>query len=61
MCSIMAASVVDFPQPVVPVTRITPRSSSANLRMTSGSPRSLSERIAYGTTRKTIDTAPRWR
>jgi hypothetical protein len=29
MCSIIAASVVDLPEPVVPVTRIRPRCSLA--------------------------------
>ena len=37
MWSIIAASVVDLPEPVVPVTRMIPRSSSASSRMTGGS------------------------
>ena len=37
MWSIIAASVVDLPEPVVPVSRMIPRSSSASSRMTAGS------------------------
>ncbi len=36
--STMAASVVDLPEPVVPVTRMIPRGSSATSRTASGSP-----------------------
>ena len=37
MWSIIAASVVDLPEPVVPVSRMMPRSSSASWRITGGS------------------------
>ena len=40
MWSIIAASVVDLPEPVVPVSRTIPRRSSASARITGGSPRS---------------------
>ena len=45
MWSIIAASVVDLPEPVVPVTRMIPRSSSASVRITGGSRSSSIERI----------------
>ena len=41
MWSMIAASVVDLPEPVVPVSRIRPRSSSASSRITWGRPSSL--------------------
>jgi hypothetical protein len=55
----IAASVVDFPDPVPPVTRIRPRSSSASRPITSGSPSDSSDECALGTIRITIDTEPR--
>ena len=59
--SIIAASVVDFPEPVVPVSRISPRSSSASSVITGGSPSSSSVRTANGIKRATIEIEPRWR
>ena len=44
--SIIAASVEDLPEPVVPVTRMIPRSSSAISEMTSGRPSCSIERIS---------------
>ena len=61
MWSIIAASVVDLPEPVVPVSRISPRSSSAIVSITEGSPSSSIVRTVNGITRATIDTEPRWR
>ena len=45
MWSIIAASVVDLPEPVVPVTRMIPRGCSASVRTMSGSPSSSIVRI----------------
>ena len=59
--SIIAASVVDLPEPVVPVTRMIPRSSSARLRMTGGSPSWSTVRIDMGIARQTSEHVPRWR
>ncbi len=59
--SMIAASVVDFPEPVVPVSRISPRSSSASSPITGGSPSSSTVRTANGITRAAIETEPRWR
>ena len=59
--SIIAARVVDLPEPVVPVTRITPRSSEASSLITSGSSSSSAVLIWKGITRQTIETEPRWR
>ena len=61
MWSIIAASVVDFPEPVVPVRRMSPRCSSASLRITSGSPRSSIVRTPKGMTRKAMEMWPRCR
>ena len=61
MWSIIAASVVLLPEPVVPVTRTIPRCSSASVRTTSGRPRSSIERMSKGIARQTIEIAPRWR
>ena len=61
MWSTIAASVVDFPEPVVPVTRMIPRGSSASRVTTSGSPSSSADRISNGTTRQAIEIEPRWR
>ena len=51
--SIIAASVVDFPDPVGPVTSTSPFSRSASVWTTSGSPSSWNDRMCVGTTRKT--------
>ena len=59
MWSIIAASVVDLPEPVVPVTRMIPRCSSASLVTTGGRPRSSTERISKGIARQTIEIEPR--
>ena len=61
MWSIIAARVVDLPEPVVPVSRMIPRRSSASLRITCGRPRSSIVRTWNGITRQTIETEPRWR
>ncbi len=54
MWSTMAASVVVFPQPVGPVTRIRPRCSSARRRTASGRFSSPKERAWERTSRKTM-------
>src|SRR5215470_16666924 len=59
--SIMAASVVDLPEPVGPVTRISPFGRSASCCTICGSPSSSNERILYGMTRIAQPTAPRCR
>ena len=59
MWSIIAASVVDLPEPVVPVTRIRPRSSSASELMTSGSSSSSTDLIWKGMARATREIEPR--
>ena len=59
MWSIIAASVVLFPEPVVPVTRMIPRCSSASFVTTGGSPSSSTERILNGIARQTIEIEPR--
>ena len=46
--SIIAASVVDFPDPVGPVTSTSPFSRSASVWTTSGSPSSWNDRICVG-------------
>jgi len=59
MWRIIAASVVDLPEPVVPVHRIRPRRSSQIFSSTGGS---ISSRIVWmraGMTRSTKPTAPR--
>ncbi len=61
MWSIMAASVVDFPDPVVPVTRMIPRTSFARLVTAGGRPSSSAPRMSNGTTRQAIEIDPRWR
>ncbi len=61
MWSIIAASVVDLPEPVVPVSRMIPRRSSARVRIAGGRPRSSIVRTWKGITRQTIETEPRWR
>ena len=59
MWSIIAASVVLLPLPVVPVTSTRPRSSSAIFLSTGGSPSSSIVRICIGMTRSTRPTVPR--
>ena len=61
MWSIIAASVVDLPEPVVPVSRMIPRSSSASSVITGGSASSLIVRILWGIARHTSEISPRWR
>src|SRR5438874_6495197 len=51
--SIMAARVVDFPEPVGPVTRIRPFFSSGNFFSTGGNPRSSTVDTFDGIKRKT--------
>src|SRR6266849_2517182 len=58
--SSMAASVVDLPEPVGPVTRTSPRGLSHNPFTTSGNPRASKPLISHGMVRKTAPTAPRW-
>src|SRR5277367_2450119 len=57
--SIMAASVVDLPEPVVPVVRIRPRCSSQTVERMRGSSSSSMVRIFVGMTRRTMPTLPR--
>src|SRR3954466_11565588 len=57
----MAARVVVLPDPVGPVTRISPRCSSASVRTTSGSPISSNDGPPKRSFRSTIDTEPRCR
>ena len=59
MRSIMAASVVDLPDPVVPVTSTSPRCSSQMLSITRGRFSSSIVRILVGMTRSTMPTLPR--
>ena len=59
MWSIIDASVVDLPEPVVPVRRISPRSSSAISEITGGSRSSSTVLIWKGIARQTSDTDPR--
>ena len=61
MWSMIAASVVDLPEPVVPVSRMIPRSSSASSPMTGGRARSEIVRIEWGIARQTRLSEPRWR
>ena len=58
--SIMAASVVDLPEPVGPVTSTSPRGLSHILLTTGGSPNWLNDLISNGIRRKTQAEAPRW-
>ena len=59
MRSIIAASVVDLPEPVVPVTRTRPRCSSQMRSRTRGRFSSSMVRILVGMTRRTMPTLPR--
>jgi hypothetical protein len=58
--SIIAASVVDLPEPVVPVTRMIPRSSWASSLMTGGRLSSSIVRMLNGIERQTTEIEPRW-
>ena len=55
MWSIIAASVVDLPEPVVPVSRMIPRCSSASSPTTGGSASSSIVRILWGIARQTSE------
>src|SRR5258708_1790968 len=57
--SSMAASVVDLPEPVTPVTSTMPRASSQMCSMTLGRYSSSRARILVGITRRTSPTLPR--
>ena len=57
--SIIEASVVDLPLPVVPVIRTIPRSSKAKVRITSGRPSVSNSGISKGMKRIAMETAPR--
>ncbi len=59
MRSIIAASVVDFPEPVGPVTRIKPRGRSDRSAITFGSLSSSKLLMLNGICRMTIETQPR--
>ena len=59
MWSIIAASVVDFPDPVVPVSRTMPRSSSASSVTTGGSESSSIVEILFGIARHASEITPR--
>ncbi len=58
MWSIIAASVVDLPEPVVPVSRMIPRSSSARSRTTEGSASSSMLEILAGMARQASEMSP---
>ena len=57
--SIIAASVVDLPDPVGPVTRMRPRGRSANLATTAGNCSCSNVFTVNGICRITMDTQPR--
>jgi hypothetical protein len=59
MRSTMAASVVDLPEPVTPVTSTRPRGMSQICSTTFGKNSSSSARIFVGITRSTSPTLPR--
>ena len=59
--SIIAASVVDLPEPVGPVTSTNPRGFLANSCSTGGSARSRSFGISLGIRRKAADSEARWK
>ena len=58
MMSTIAASVVDLPEPVGPVTSTSPRGRSASWRATGGMPSSARVRTACGTSRSAAATPP---
>ena len=57
--SIIAASVVDLPEPVGPVTRMSPRGFSQSLVTIEGRPSCAKDLISKGITRNTAAVAPR--
>ena len=57
--SIIAASVVDLPEPVGPVTSTSPRGLLHSSSNTGGSPRSANVRMLKGMVRNAPPTAPR--
>ena len=59
--STMAASVVDFPEPVGPVTTTNPRGYRARSATTLGSSRSSSVLISYGIRRNAAPSESRWK
>ena len=59
--SIMAASVVVFPEPVAPVTRIRPRCSFASFCTPGGRFSCSKVGTVFGMTRNAKEIAPRWR
>jgi hypothetical protein len=60
MKSIMAARVVDFPEPVAPVTSTRPRGSMAIFLITGGRLSSSRSGQLKGMTRNTMLAEPRW-
>ena len=52
----IAASVVDLPLPVGPVTRTRPRGSMASFEITGGSPSCSAVMMVFGISRKTAPT-----
>ena len=61
MMSIIAASDVDLPEPVGPVTSTKPRGLRVNSSITGGSPSALRFGISCGMRRKAALIAPRWK
>ncbi len=59
MRSIIAASVVDFPEPVVPVSSTIPRSSSASSRTHRRQREFLDRAMRWGIARQTSEITPR--
>ena len=59
--SSIAASVVDLPEPVGPVTRTKPRGLAVSSRSTCGTPSVSRPGISCGTSRKAALTDPRWK
>ena len=56
----IAASVVDLPEPVGPVMSTSPAGMWTKVSSTSGSPSSETSGILNGMRRKTAATEPRW-
>ena len=59
--SIIAASDVDLPEPVGPVTSTKPRGLCASSWQTAGRPSSSIDLISNGIRRKAAPSAPRWK
>ena len=59
--SIIAASDVDLPEPVGPVTSTMPRGLVQKSWVTAGSPSCSIERISAGIRRKAAPIEPRWK